>query len=271
MSDLKFSVSMCVYGGDNARFFKEALESVFNQTRMPDEVVLVVDGPVGQDIDDVIFEYESCFGMKVYRLAENMGHGNARRLGFSKCSYDYVAICDADDVNDLTRFEKQLEEFEKNPALSAISSSCYHFVDDVSNPINEEKLPLFDADIKRFLKTRCPLCQPSVMLKKEEVEKAGGYLDWYHCEDYYLWVRMHMNGAVFANLEEPLVNMRMSQSQMKRRGGLKYFLSMKKLYGFMLKNNVIGIGTYLFNLTSRFIVQILLPANVRAYIRKKIQ
>lgn len=262
---------MCVYDGDKAEYFQEALESVYNQTRVPDEVVLVVDGPVHESINNVIAEYEQEYSLSVFRLEKNTGHGNARRESFSRCSFDYVAIADADDINVSTRFEKQLEEFEKNPNLSAVSTGCYHFSDSVSNIINEEKLPTDDDEIKKFLKSRCPLCQASTMLKKADVDKAGGYLDWYHAEDYYLWIRMYLHDAVFANLSESLLYVRTDDNQMARRGGYKYYKSLKKLYQYMLKNGVINVFQYSFNVLSRFVVQVLMPSKVRAVIRKIVQ
>ena len=54
MNNMKFSVSMCVYGGDNPDHFRTAIESVFSQTFMPSEVVLVIDGPVPKETDAVI-------------------------------------------------------------------------------------------------------------------------------------------------------------------------------------------------------------------------
>lgn len=54
----KFSVAMCVYGGDNSKWFDVALESIINQTVKPDEIVLVVDGPIPNDIQEVIYKYE---------------------------------------------------------------------------------------------------------------------------------------------------------------------------------------------------------------------
>ena len=58
MSNLKFSVAMCVYGGDRADWFKIAVDSILNQTVKPSEVVLVVDGPVPEELNVVICEYE---------------------------------------------------------------------------------------------------------------------------------------------------------------------------------------------------------------------
>lgn len=267
----QFSVAMCVYGGDNATHFDEALNSVFTQSRKPDEVVLVVDGPISNALEEIIKRYSNKFEyLEVYRLEKNMGHGIARRESITHCTNELVAIADADDINTNDRFEVQLKHFENNPELSAVSSACYHFVGTIDNILNEEKLPCSNDEIVKFMRTRCPLCQASTMFKKSEVLKAGGYQDWYNAEDYYLWVRMHINGAVFENVSKSLLYVRSDEEQMKRRGGYKYFKSMKNLYRFMLKNRLINGREYVFNVCSRFVVQVLMPANLRGVIRKKL-
>lgn len=268
MQNMNFSVSMCVYHGDHAEYFEEALASVYNQTRCPDEVVLTVDGSVPDDINHVIDKYQKDKGMKVVRLEKNMGHGVARRTGLTNCSYELVAIADADDINAPTRFEKELELFETNPELTAISTDCFHFVDTIDTPLYRESMPTGDDQIKKALKTKCPLTQASVMFKKSKVDEAGGYLDWYHAEDYYLWIRLYQNGAVFANIPECLLYVRSNPSYISRRGGYKYFKSLKKLFWYMYKNNIISYPLYLYNVMTRFVAQVLLPSNMRSLLRK---
>ena len=95
MKDLKFSVSMCVYGGDNPDWFKTATDSIINQSVKPDEIVLVVDGPVPEKLDRIIKSYELLDFFKVIRLKKNMGHGEARRTGLKNCSNELVALMDA--------------------------------------------------------------------------------------------------------------------------------------------------------------------------------
>lgn len=268
MSNLQFSVSMCVYHGDHAVFFDEALASVYNQTLQPDEVVLTVDGPVPMEIEEVISKYQQAENMKVVRLEKNMGHGIARRTGLAACQYELIAIADADDINVPSRFEKQIECFERNPELSAVSSGCYHFEKSISEVQYEELLPTTDAEIKKMMKTRCPLTQASAILKKTDVEKAGGYLDWYHAEDYYLWIRMALNGGTFANIGESLLYVRSNESYINRRGGKKYFRSLKKLFRYMFDHQMIGLGTYLYNVVTRYVAQVILTGKARAILRK---
>ena len=73
MIDNRFSVSMCVYGKDDPKHFKTAVESILNQTVKPSEVVLVVDGPVPDELDNVIKDFEKQESFKVIRFAENQG------------------------------------------------------------------------------------------------------------------------------------------------------------------------------------------------------
>ena len=71
MNNIDFSVSMCVYWKDNAEHFKTAVESILNQTCPPKEIVLVVDGPVPQEIDSIVSLYEANETFRVVRFAEN--------------------------------------------------------------------------------------------------------------------------------------------------------------------------------------------------------
>ena len=96
------------------------------------------------------------------------------------------------------------------------------------------------------------------MFKKKEVEKAGGYQDWYHNEDYYLWIRMFQRGSVFKNLKETLVFARVSKSFYNRRGGLKYFISEYRLQAYMLSKGVVNIWRFFINVAIRIIIQILI-------------
>ena len=73
----------------------------------------------------------------------------------------------------------------------------------------------------------------------------------------------------FANVEDILVNVRVGKEMYQRRGGWKYFRSEAKLQKFMLKNKIIGFGTYVVNVTKRFIVQVLLPNKLRGWVFKK--
>lgn len=266
---MKFSVSMCVYGGDNTDWFETAVNSVVNQTLVPDEIVLVVDGPVGKELDSVICYFEKNSLFKVIRIPENLGHGNARRIGLKNCSNELVALMDADDISVLDRFEKQVCFFENNSDVSIVGGNISEFIEDPKKPVGYRVVPQSDIEIKKYLKKRCPFNQMTVMFKKSDVDKAGGYLDWFCNEDYYLWLRMYLERLKFANLGTVLVNVRVGKEMYKRRGGKKYFISEYNLQKYMLKKKIISFDVFVINVLKRFVVQILLPSELRSFVFQK--
>ena len=267
--DIKFSVSMCVYGKDNPLWFETAVESVINQTVRASEIVLVVDGPVPDELDSIIKKYEAVTEFKVIRFKENQGHGNARRAGLKAATYELVALMDADDICIPERFEKQLEIFANDPTVDIVGGNISEFIGNPENIVAKREVPSDDAEIKEYMKKRCPMNQMTVMFKKISVEQVGGYLDWYCDEDYYLWIRMAIANMKFANMPDTLVYVRVGEQMYQRRGGRKYFRSEAKLQKYMLKHKIIGFGTYTVNVTKRFIVQRLLPNKIRGWVFKK--
>lgn len=264
----RFSVSMCVYGGDDPQHFQAAVNSILCQSVMPDEVVLVVDGPVPEALDRVINELERNPLLHVIRLAENRGHGYARRTGMENCSYDLIALMDADDLSVSDRFEKELALFALQPELSAVSGQISEFLSDPSASVGKRTIPCTDPELKQYMKRRCPLNQVTVMLRKRDAQAAGGYLDWYCNEDYYLWIRMALAGMKFAAVPDVLVHVRVGADMYRRRGGWKYFRSEQKLQKLMYRNGLISLPLYCANVTKRLIVQVLLPKRLRGWVFK---
>ena len=107
------------------------------------------------------------------------------------------------------------------------------------------------------------------MFRKKAVEAAGGYLPFYLFEDYYLWVRMLLNGATFYNIQESLLYFRFSSKMFKRRGGVKYacieISFLWKLYRLGYTNFVTTCMNIGIRITARII-----PNNLRSWVYKKL-
>lgn len=90
----KYSVLMSVYYKENPDFLNASIESMLNQTVKPGEFVLVCDGPLTEDLDEVIEKYRAENGelMKIIRLERNGGLGRALNKGLEYCSYELVAL-----------------------------------------------------------------------------------------------------------------------------------------------------------------------------------
>lgn len=263
-----FSVAISVYKSDNPIYFDRALSSITDlQTIKPDEVVLVVDGPVSKDIDLVIKKYEDKYPFfNVIRLETNSGLGNALKIAVENAKYDLIARMDSDDVSVNTRFAEQLSFFVNNPDIDIVGGDITEFIDKESNVVGKRSVPKSNYEIREYMKTRCAMNHVSVMYKKASVINAGGYQDWFWNEDYYLWIRMWLNGAKFANTGTVLVNVRVGEEMYQRRGGAKYFNSEKGLQDYMLQHNMINYITYLNNVGKRFVVQKLLSNKIRGWV-----
>lgn len=110
ISYMGISVLIAVCGKDSSVFLERALVSMtVEQTRRPDEVVLVTDGPIPIELEAVVRRWQRELGpcFMVVPLNENVGLGAALNAGLAKCSHSLVARMDADDVALPTRLEVQ--------------------------------------------------------------------------------------------------------------------------------------------------------------------
>ena len=264
----EFSVLMSVYKKDNSVWLKEAIESIFAQTRKPKEFVVVCDGPLTDNLEAVLTEYKG--KITLHRLEQNSGLGEALRQGVEKCSCEIIARMDSDDISLPDRFEKQLDYFEKHPDTAVLGGWIQEIDGETLQPVAVREVPLTDKEIKKYIKTRSPFNHATVMFKKKAVLEAGNYQPFHLIEDYYLWARISAKGYKFANLPDILLNVRVDKAMYGRRGGLKYFKSnyamSKKLY----ELGLISCPTHLFNTAVRFCVQVLMPNSVRGYFYRKV-
>lgn len=261
----KISVLMSVYKNDRADWFELAIESIINQTLKPDEIVLFVDGPVGDDLDNKVLELSKKYEIiKLIKNEQNIGLGLTLQNGVLQCKNEIIARMDSDDYSCPTRLQEEFEHMQKN-SLDMVGCCVNEFIDNTDNVVAKKIVPLTQKEIELFSKTRNPFCHPTMMFKKSKVLEAGNYQDMNLCEDYYLWVRMLQHGCKSENISKSLVYMRVSRDLYARRGGLKYYKSQKQLLKYMRKTKYISWLTYTKNKIIRFCVQVLMPN----WLRKK--
>jgi len=255
---MKFSVLMSIYHKEKPEYFNRAMQSIWDeQTVKPNEIVLVQDGKLTDELYEVIEIWQKKIGdrFKTIPLKQNVGLGDALNIGLQHCSYEIVARMDTDDIAMPNRFEKQLKVFE-NDDIDICSSLVSEFDNDEKVIVSYRKLPKTHENILKFAKKRNPLNHPAVMYKKSSIKKASGYKKMIWFEDYYLWVRMLMNGARFYNIQEPLVNMRAGYGQLERRSGLKYALNEFKFQKTLYKIGFLNKFEFIRNSLIRFIVRV---------------
>ena len=265
-----FSVLLSLYVKEHPSYLAQCLNSLFSQTLLPDEIILIKDGPITAELELVVSDYASRYSiLKVISLPKNQGLGRALNEGLKHCSYDLVARMDTDDIAKSDRFEKQMKVFEEYPELDLVGAWIDEFEGTPQNILSVRRVPETSEQIGAYCKRRCPVNHPVVMFRKSAVQAAGGYLHFPLFEDYYLWVRMLKNGAKFYNIQESLLFFRTSPDMFKRRGGLKYAMDELRFQNMMRKMGMIGWKRFVLNVSIRFPARII-PNSLRGFFYKKL-
>jgi glycosyltransferase involved in cell wall biosynthesis len=253
MNDLKISVIMSIYKSDVPEYVRIALDSLLNQTRLPDEIVIVADGPVPAELEQVVqsskFKVQSLkLPVEVTYLPQekNGGLGEAMRIAVEAAKYPYLARMDSDDICLPDRFEKQMKCFEEDPELSLVGGMITEFDGEPENIIAKRILPLEDAEIKRMMRGRCAVNHVTVIFKKADLMKSGNYQPFWKQEDHYLWARMMEHGCKFRNIPDVVVNVRSGKDQIARRGGLRFYKSVVRVFWYMYRHGLISFGYFLY-------------------------
>jgi glycosyltransferase involved in cell wall biosynthesis len=248
MKKLPFSVLLPIYDRAELQFtIEKCVQAIANNSVCPDEVVIVIDGPLSWDLISQLREYDRCMTIRYLQLPSRMGLTNALNIGLRECRYNIVARVDADDYCMVERFEKQLLMYSQG--YKVIGSNIQE-IDENGNFLGQRIVPEFGTDILEFARRRNPFNHMSMMYDKLLVLSAGGYPDIFLKEDYALWVKLlslgHLNviniqeclmlattGAGFYRRRTSwkiLLNEYRMQVYIRRHLGKSYFLMMCDLF-----------------------------------------
>src|SRR5690625_5107940 len=154
MENNKYSVLMSIYSKEEPKFFKESIESMLAQTLLPEQIVIVKDGPLTRELDLIIDEYtsrkEGLF--TIVPLTKNIGLGKALDKGLEACENELIARMDTDDISLPERCEKQVQAFNKDSELSIVGAMIDEFYDEPSNIVSSRNVPTNHEEIVKFMR-----------------------------------------------------------------------------------------------------------------------
>lgn len=265
-----FSVLISIYFKESPIYFRQSLESIFKQTYLPNEIVLIKDGPLTIELDAVITEYTNYYPeiFKIISLSENKGLGNALAIGVVECSYGIIARMDTDDICAINRFEKQIKFLDSNSSIDLVGSNVEEFNNVPGDLKRYRKMPEKGESLKKYSRFRNPVNHPSVMFRKDKVLEAGNYNgDILLFEDFSLFIRMLCRGSEFYNIQECLLHFRtgIGIEVIKRRSGWFYVKNEWKFSKLALKIGSLNVFEWLFYIITKLPLR-LLPPRVILYV-----
>jgi glycosyltransferase involved in cell wall biosynthesis len=252
------SVLLPIYINDNSNYFELSIESIFNQSFLPDEVVIVCDGPVSLEVSNFLKKLShNCIDVKILNIESNVGLGNALKIGLDNCSFDIVARMDADDISLPNRFEIQYNFLLNNLDIDVVGSKMIEFENSYNDLNFVRNIPLCYDQVVKFSKFRNPLNHPSVMFRKNAVLSVNSYENVLNFEDYYLWLKMINAGCRIVNLDLNLLYYRNNSSFLNRRSGWTYVLSEFNFYRLVFRNRLLHFFYILINLILKLPIRVL--------------
>lgn len=252
----KVAVILPVYKNDKVPYIRLSFDSILNQTYKDIHLYVGVDGPVGEELGDVLKSYEKSENVSVQWFPKNRGLAIVLNDLLDICfkaGYEYIARMDADDISVETRIEKQMAYMAEHPDIDVIGGAIEEIGYDGKLNGKVIRYPLTHEECFRFFATRNPLAHPAVMFNAKFFDKVESYnASFKKNQDTELWYRAFKAGCKFGNLEDVVLTFRVSKDMYKRRGGTKFALEVLKLrneinrgLGYGLKATLFGYAYFI--------------------------
>ena len=267
---MKLSVLIPVCNKEKPEHFKDAIESIVCQTEKADQIVIVKDGQLSKELNEVIEIYKKKYPneVDVVQINKQNSLGLVLNEGIKFCKNPYIARMDSDDISRCDRFEKQKKYLKIHQDIDILGGYMQEYDENMEKALSKKAVPLTQDEIYNKLTKLNPFNHSTVIVKKEAVIAIGGYKD---CalEDYDLWIRMRLQNMKMVNLPDILVNYRTSFKMYKRRTGIKYLKAIINIQKLLLENKLINKTQYIINVLQRIVLS-LIPAKMKMFLYPKI-
>lgn len=201
------SVILPVYNGE--RYIQETVESVQKSNFKDLEILLIDDG--SKDLSKALCQHlaKKYSNIRFYSFGKNRGLSNALNFALKKAKGTYICRLNQDDIMMPERVTLQLKYLQNHPDVVAVGSYITLF----NEAGDLETLTYFEDDalIRQNWCFVSPFADPAIMYLKDVAIKAGGYSQRYWpADDLHLWYRISRFGKL-ANIQKPLVKMRVHE------------------------------------------------------------
>lgn len=192
-------------------YLEKTIESIRCQESVEIELVVVLDRPT-KSLKVKTELILTNFKKTQLLVSPGSGISDALNFGIEHCRGEYVARIDSDDEMIKDRLIKQKLFLDKNPMVSAVGTQIIK-ISESGSITGQSRYPNNAFLLGKILRIRNCMAHPSVMYRRDEVLRLGGYRATFDgAEDYDLWVRLSRKGNV-ANLKDYLTKYRIWNGQ----------------------------------------------------------
>lgn len=219
----KLAVILPVYKNDKTEFLNLAVESVLIQTYRDIHLFIGVDGPVGEEIRRYLTRIEKQSIVTVAWFENNRGLACVLNDLLDICfkdGYEYIARMDADDISEVSRFERQMAYLEAHPEIDVVGGAINEIDEDGKNRGKTIAYPETPSECHQFFAKRNPHAHPAVLFRKSFFDKLDGKKyrpEYRQNQDTMLWYDGMIAGTQHANIPNVVLNFRMTDAMFKKR------------------------------------------------------
>ena len=182
------SVIMAVYNAE--AFLDAAVQSILEQSFADFEFIIIDDGST--DRSNAMLQDYARKDNRVRLISRpNKGLTVSLNEGWKLARGEFLARMDADDVAAPDRLRIQVEYLRAHPDVSVLGGA-YELIDDAGRMLTTIVPPTDDATLQEHaLSGRTPICHPLAMMRRDAVQKVGGYDEEFTvAQDLDLWLKL---------------------------------------------------------------------------------
>ena len=254
------SVIIPVYGVNSN--LRRALNSLWMQTILPLEVIVVSDGN-NEECNLQLREEVARFKMhniELFELSSNVGAGAARNFGWDRANGEFIAFLDSDDAWHPCKLEQQYAFMVKNRSVDCCGHK-HKFVEfdklDWACFSSEAGCKFYNF---RQILLLNPFITPSVMLKTNLPFRFSSSQR--YSEDYRLWLELSAGGLIIARMNMELAAI--FKPSISTHGLSSHLIAMEigeiRAYWAACKHKAVGV----------FLMVILIPYSILKFCRRLI-
>lgn len=276
---MKISVLMSVYRSEKPQYLDRALQSVWDdQARKPDEIILVQDGPLGEELLQVIDKWQTKLSNVLVLIKNEVNIGLTKSLnkGIRVAKGEYIARMDSDDISLPNRFVKQEKFLNERPSVYVVGGAIQEFNDE-DGIIGERHFPKDTEEAIHYIHKASPFAHPAVMIRKALFDEGVMYNEAYRTtQDLALWFDVLKTKHQVANLYDFVLKFRRDSNVYQRRKNkedsrleMKIHLNgIKELFGLSPIKSLYPIARYTMRLLPNSMINFIYNSRLRGKLLK---